>query len=79
MSLCHSRPSDEVVRSRPIALGIPPQPGEGVRESGWRLGRGEGLAKFVESHATVLPVRLLDDSNLRMLAAEQQAIDILSL
>jgi hypothetical protein len=25
---------------RPIALGIPPQPGEGVRESRWRLGRG---------------------------------------
>ena len=29
------------VRSRPIALGIPPESGEGVRESGWRLGRGE--------------------------------------
>ena len=25
------------VRPRPIALGIPPQPGECVRESGWRL------------------------------------------
>lgn len=29
------------VRSRPIALGIPPQSGEGECESGWRLGRGE--------------------------------------
>ncbi len=29
------------VCSRPIALGIPPQPGEGVRESGRRIGRGE--------------------------------------
>ncbi|MGA7926868.1 MAG: hypothetical protein WCA20_12805 [Candidatus Sulfotelmatobacter sp.] len=25
-----------LVRSRPIAFGIPPQPGEGVRESRWR-------------------------------------------
>jgi hypothetical protein len=38
------------VRSRPIALGIPPQSREGVRESGWRLGRGEGLAKVVQGH-----------------------------
>ena len=38
------------VRPLPIALGIPPQPGEGVRESGWRLGRGEGLAKFIQGH-----------------------------
>jgi hypothetical protein len=30
-----------VVCSRPIALGIPPQSGEGVSESGWRLGRRE--------------------------------------
>ncbi len=29
------------VGSRPIALGIPPQSGEGECESGWRLGRGE--------------------------------------
>ena len=27
------------VCSRPIALGIPPYSREGVRESGWRLGR----------------------------------------
>jgi hypothetical protein len=39
--------SGPFVRSRPIALAIPPQSGEGVRESGWRLGRGEGLAKIV--------------------------------
>ena len=30
-----------VVRLRPIALGIPPQPDKSVRESGWRFGRGE--------------------------------------
>ena len=28
------------MRPIPIALGIPPQPGERVRESGWRLGDG---------------------------------------
>jgi hypothetical protein len=38
------------VRSRPIALGIPPQASEGVRESGWRLGCGDGLAEFVQGH-----------------------------
>jgi len=38
------------VRPRPIALGIPPQPGEGVRQSGRRLGRGERLAEFVQRH-----------------------------
>ena len=31
------------VRSRPIVLRVPPQSGECGRESGWRLGRGEGL------------------------------------
>ena len=36
-----------LVRPRPIALGIPPQSGEGVRESGWRLGRGQRLTEFV--------------------------------
>jgi hypothetical protein len=52
----HPRPLDALVllrgfvRPRPIALCIPPQPGEGVCESGWRLGRGEGLAKFVRGH-----------------------------
>jgi len=29
------------VRSRPIALAIPPQSVEGEGHSGWRLGRGE--------------------------------------
>jgi hypothetical protein len=33
-----------------IALGVPPQPGKGVRESGWRRGRGERLAKIVQGH-----------------------------
>lgn len=42
------------VRPRPIALAIPPQSREGVRESGWRLGRGEGLAKFVQGHRVSL-------------------------
>ena len=37
-----------VVCSRPIALCIPPQSGDRVRESGWRVGRGERLAKFVQ-------------------------------
>jgi hypothetical protein len=35
------------VCSRPIAFGIPPQPGEGVRESGWRIGCGQRLTKFI--------------------------------
>ena len=38
------------VRSRPITLAIPPQSGECVRETRWRFGRGEGLAKFVKRH-----------------------------
>ena len=38
------------LRSRPIAFGVPPQSGEGRRESGWRLGGGERLAKFVQGH-----------------------------
>jgi hypothetical protein len=38
--------------ARPIALRIPPQPDEGVRESCWRLGRGERLAKFVQGHSS---------------------------
>ncbi len=29
------------VRSLPVALAIPPQSGERVREFGWRVGRGE--------------------------------------
>jgi hypothetical protein len=35
------------VRSLPIALGIPPQSGEGRREPGWRLGRCERLTKII--------------------------------
>ena len=42
------------VRSRPIALRIPPESGEGERESRWRLGRGEGLPEFVEGHVSIL-------------------------
>jgi hypothetical protein len=38
------------VRSLPIALFIPPQSGEGGRESDWRLGRCEGLAKIFDGH-----------------------------
>ena len=44
-------PLSGFVRPRPIALGGPPQPGEGGCESGWRLGCGEGLAKIVEGHS----------------------------
>ena len=45
-------PLSGFVRPRPITLGIPPQPGKGVRESGWRLGRGEGLAEVVKGHCS---------------------------
>lgn len=38
------------MRSFPIALGIPPQSSERVRESGWRIGCDEGLAEFVQGH-----------------------------
>src|SRR5580658_9609370 len=38
------------VRSSPIALCIPPQSGERVREFGWWLVRGERLAEIVEGH-----------------------------
>jgi hypothetical protein len=38
------------VRPLPIALCVKPQSGERVRESGWRLSRGEGLVKVVEGH-----------------------------
>jgi hypothetical protein len=40
-----------LVGPRPIVLGVPPQSGEGVRESGWRLGRGELLVKVVQASA----------------------------
>ena len=43
-----------LVRAIPIAPGLPPQPGKGVRESGWRLRRGERLAKFVQGHVSLL-------------------------
>jgi hypothetical protein len=39
------------MRSLPIAFGIPPQPCERMRESGWRFGRFERLAKFVQGHS----------------------------
>ena len=32
----------------PVALRVPPQSGERVRESGRRLGRGERLAELVQ-------------------------------
>lgn len=38
------------VRSFPVALGVPSQPGKGVSESGWRLGRSEGLTEIVQGH-----------------------------
>ena len=41
------------VRPLPIALGVPPQSGEGVRQPGWRRGRGERLAKFVQGHSEI--------------------------
>jgi len=34
----------------PIAFGVKPQSGKRLREFGWRLGCGEGLAKFVKRH-----------------------------
>jgi hypothetical protein len=39
-----------LVRSFSIARGVPPQSSKSVTESGWRLGRGERLAKFVRCH-----------------------------
>ena len=39
------------VRSRPIAFAIPPESGEGETECDWRLGRGQRLVEFVESHS----------------------------
>jgi hypothetical protein len=36
-----------LVLSRPIAFGVKPQSGEGLRESRWRLGRGERFAEVV--------------------------------
>src|SRR5215831_18214902 len=50
MSFCHSRPSDQVVRSLPIALGIPPQSGERETETRGRLGRDEGSLEFIQCH-----------------------------
>ena len=43
-----------LVRAPPIALGVPPQPGEAVCEPGWRLRRGERLTKFVQGHVSLL-------------------------
>ena len=38
------------VRPLPISFRIPPQSGECVGESRWRLGRGEGLTEFVQRY-----------------------------
>ena len=38
------------VRLCPIAFGVKPQSGEGVRESGWRLACCEGSTKVVQGH-----------------------------
>jgi len=37
----------------PVSVGIPPQPGNGMDQSGRRLGRGERSAKFVQSHGAI--------------------------
>jgi hypothetical protein len=39
-----------LVRPRPIALAVPPETRERVRESGWGLRRGERFPKFVQGH-----------------------------
>jgi len=41
------------VRPFPIAFRVKPQSGKRLRESGWRLSRGEGLAKFVQGHSEI--------------------------
>ena len=43
-----------LVRSRPIALGVPPQSGNTVGESGRRLGRDQRLVEFVDLTLLVL-------------------------
>jgi hypothetical protein len=43
-------PLRRFVSPLPITFSVPPQSGEGVRESGWRLGCGKGLAEVVQSH-----------------------------
>ena len=48
-----SIPSETTSARTTSALDIPPQPGEGVRESGWRLGRGERLAKCVQGQGAI--------------------------
>ena len=52
-----------LVRALPIVLGVPPQPGKGVRESGWRLRRGERLAKFVQGHVSLFCSAVQASSN----------------
>src|SRR5439155_20975268 len=48
------------VRSVPIALGIPPQSGKGMRESRGRFGRGERTAKIVQGHVEYSGTRWSD-------------------
>lgn len=51
------------MRPSPSALAIPPQSGKGVRESGWRLGRGERLAENVHGHFSYSVTRWQDASH----------------
>ena len=41
------------VCQRPVALGVPPQSTKCECESGWRLGRSEGLAEILEGHGAI--------------------------
>ena len=41
---------DGLVRPFPVAFAVPPQSGEGIRESGRRLGRVEGFTELFQSH-----------------------------
>ena len=37
----------------PIAFGVKPQSGKRLRESGWRLSRGERFTKIVQGHLSI--------------------------
>src|SRR5215831_708947 len=43
------------VRSSPVALGVPPQSGEGASEFVRRVGRGEGSAEIIQGHKHSTP------------------------